>query len=166
MSDQLIWAHNGFDNYHTEPIYMREIMQYCHYSDDIPESIQHKLFYTILLCRLGRGWVSYQDGIGNVAKTLYDSFFEILDDRAITISLQCIWGNEIQNKMEYPQCRKHLEHVLAIFSDKAVNERLKEIIAYIKVNLKSVKSLATDSTFIALTNNWENNWLHRMRKQE
>ena len=159
LSKELFCAHNGYDNFSTETIYMREILQYCHCASDIPESISYQLIHVIILCRLGRGFVSYSDGIGSSAKNLYDEFLKKFDSRCVAIALQCLWSDDILCKVDgYSRCRKHLTSILDIFSELVIDERSKEIITFIKSNINNIKNLNTDPTFIALTSCWDHNW--------
>lgn len=130
FADRLDDVHDGWDNYYNEPPVMREILQYCHKSTDIPNEVKPKLVRVVLRCRLGRG-LRYREGVSPAGLPLYDTFLGLLDDTGIVECVISLFRPEINSKLTEPVCQKHLGNLLAILRPLAVSDRLKAVLDYL-----------------------------------
>ncbi len=129
LCDDLIAAHNGWDNYYNEPQFAREIMKYIKSSQDIPAERTEKLIDTFLECRIGRE-VTYCHGVSPSAEPLYDSFFSILSKEQIQLLLRLLKkhfdsiysGSSIK-------CQNAVQ-IIEIIKSPLLGERLNEILEY------------------------------------
>jgi hypothetical protein len=130
LAERLDDAHDGYNNFYTEPPIMREILQFCQRSNDIPQDVLYKLVKVVLRCRLGRG-LSYQGGVSPAGLPLYDQFLGILDDNGIIHVVISLFAPEINSKLDEPICQRHLQSILAILRTIAVSERLKQVLDFL-----------------------------------
>lgn len=140
LIDKLSDAHNGFDNFYTEPPIMREILRYFQKSSDIPSEILSNLINIILCCRIGRG-VSYYDGVSPAGKIMYDKFLSLLDEEGILVCLSKIFSPDVNYKLSKERCKKQLQEVLELLQHNAISDRVKEILEYVKENIDRVQTI-------------------------
>ena len=129
LSERLLSAHHGWDNFYNEPPIMREILQYCKKASDIPKEILPKIVKVVIMCRLGRG-LSYCEGVSPGGKPLYDAFLGLLDDTGITYAIIALLSSDIRSKLQNKICQKHLVNILSTLRKVAVSERIIEAIDF------------------------------------
>lgn len=129
LSERLLSAHHGWDNFYNEPPVMREILRYCKKASDIPKEILPKIVKVVIKCRLGRG-LSYCEGVSPAGKQLYEAFLGLLDDTGITYSIIALLSSDIRSKLQNKICQKHLISILNILRNVAVSERIIEAIDF------------------------------------
>jgi hypothetical protein len=130
LADRLDDAHDGWDNYYNEPSVMREILQFCRKSTDIPKEVLPKLVKVVLRCRLGRG-LSYREGVSPAGLPLYDRFLDMLDDTGIVNCVIALFRPEISSKLTNTICQKHLLAVLSRVRPLAISDRLKQVLDFL-----------------------------------
>lgn len=86
LCDNLLNAHNSWDNFYHEPPIAKDIMKYIKTSSDIPTERAEKLIRTFAECRIGRE-VTYYHGVSQGALSTYDDFFKLLSKEHILILL-------------------------------------------------------------------------------
>ncbi len=127
LADQLEEIHESRDNFHHEPAVMREILQYCKTSTDVPKEILPKLIKVVLRCRLGRG-LSYRNGVSPGGMPLYDQFLKLLDDDGIAQCISTLFQPEVNEKLKNRICQMHLKIVLQNLKSIAISDRLRDSI--------------------------------------
>lgn len=130
LADRLDDVHDGWDNYYNEPPVMREILQFCRKSTDIPKEVLPKLTRVILRCRLGRG-LSYREGVSPAGRPLYDQFLGMLDDTGIVYCVIALYHPEINSKLTGVICQRHLDSVLHLLKNLAISDRLKQVLDFL-----------------------------------
>ncbi|MDB9527206.1 hypothetical protein PN498_14490 [Oscillatoria sp. CS-180] len=125
LSDQLKETHEGWDNFHYEPAVMREILQYCKSSTDIPKEVLPKLTKIVLRCRIGNG-VNYKRGVSPGGVPLYDQFLCLLDDEGAACCINALFQPEINSKIRNKICQVHLRNVLESLKLIVISDRLKD----------------------------------------
>lgn len=130
IAERLDDVHDGMNNFYNEPPVMREVLQFCRKSTDIPPDVLPKLVKVVIRCRIGRG-LSYHDGVSPAGLALYDTFLGMLDDRGIIHGIISLFRPEINSKLTADICQKHLASVLAIVRPLAISDRLKQVLDYL-----------------------------------
>ena len=125
LADQLEDIHEGRDNFYHEPAVMKEILQYCRVSTDIPKEVLPKLVKVVLRCRLGRG-LTYRDGVSPGGLPLYDQFLKLLDDDGIAECVKTFFYPEVNSKLQNRICQMHLRAVLQNLRTIVISERLRD----------------------------------------
>lgn len=130
LCDDLLNAHNGWDNYYHEPPIAKEIMKYITTASDIPEEIESKLISVFLECRIGRE-VDYCDGVSQGAIKYYDSLLKMLTEEQIKYVLSDLNRHMISiNRGDSVQA-KNIREVINLLSREDLSERVNEIVKYI-----------------------------------
>ena len=150
LSDQLDEAHDGWDNYHSEPSLMREILSFGRSSVDFPKETLPKLTRVVLRCRIGRG-LPYRDGVSPTGKTLYDKFFGMLDDNGVVLCLTALFYPEINSKLSNPICHQHLAAVLDILRKIIISDRLKSAIDFLIADVPNAWKASSSKKFLEIT---------------
>lgn len=146
LADRLDDAHDGRDNFYSEPPVMREVLMYCRTSRDLPASVLPKLTSAVLRCRIGRG-LSYRDGVSPAGKPLYDRFLGMLDDAGIALIVEAMFRPEINGKLASPICQRHLQEVLQIIRPLAISERLRGVTDFLLADIPSAHRASSMPAF-------------------
>jgi hypothetical protein len=130
LSDDLLEARYGWDNFQNEPPYIRKILTYFETENDIPKERIEKLIKVVLICRIGKG-ISYNHGVSPNGKILYDRFFKLLGDNNILQVLEQMHSYEVRVKIDNRFGQDNMIEILNILKENAVSERLHEIIDFL-----------------------------------
>ena len=142
LCDQLINAHNGWDNFINEISFAREIMSYIHSIQDIPEIRIESLIKTFLICRIGND-VWYHNGVSEGAKPYYDSLFAMMDESSTITTIKIMLDNNFQRYLYGNNRPLQAKEIIGILKEnKLLTDRLREILNYIynyKGNITSIR---------------------------
>ena len=130
LADRLEDVHVAYDNYWHEPPIMREILQFCRTSADIPREVLPKLAKVVMRCRIGRGF-AYHEGVSPGGRPLYDSFLGMMNDEGIASCISACFMPEINSRLQSQICQRHFTSALAIVRPLAISERLKEVLDFL-----------------------------------
>lgn len=150
LADQLLAAHQGYDNFYNEPPFIQEILQYCKSSRDIPKESLPKLTKVIMRCRLGRG-LSYNQGVSPAGRPKYDQFFSMLDDNGVVYCLLALFDPEINCKLAGTICQGHLHAILTILRGVVISERLRAAIDFLLADIPGAAGANRKTDFRELT---------------
>ena len=128
--DDLLAAHDAWDNFYNEVPHARKILSYISSEADIPQERRDKLIRAMLVWRIGNG-VSYCNGISPQGKLVYDEILGRLGDENIVIALTLIYRREIHIILSNSNCRNSAVEVLRLLHNNAVSDKLKEILNYL-----------------------------------
>lgn len=130
LLEQLLAAHNDWNNFHHEAPIADSIASYIAEQSDILPNYVEKLIKVILMCRIGRG-VNYCNGVSPRGKVYYDNLLSLLGDKYSPIAISTLTHYEIQRKLEQRECRKQARLALEIIKQNVVNARLSECLDYL-----------------------------------
>jgi hypothetical protein len=150
LADQLEETHEARDNFYHEPAVMKEILQYCKTSTDIPKEVLPKLVKIVLRCRLGRG-LSYRNGVSPSGIPLYDQFLKLLDDDGVAKCIDVFFEPEINEKLKSRICQIHLKSILQNLRAIVISERLEESIDVMLKDIPNAHSAGMKLSFRELT---------------
>lgn len=150
LADQLEEVHEGRDNFYHEPAVMKEILQYCRVSTDIPKEVFPKLARVILRCRLGRG-LTYKNGVSSGGLPLYDQFLKLLDDDGIVECIKIFFYPEINSKLQNRICQLHLKAVLQNLRTIVISERLRDSLDILLDDIPNAYLASIERDFRELT---------------
>ncbi len=147
LCDKLEDARTGYDNYWNEPSIIQDILSYLNTSLDIPKAISEKMIQTILLCRIGKG-ISYQEGVSPQARPLYDKFFKLLDDDMIIQLIKMSFKTIIRVKIDFSDISlKQYSEILDILYSVASLPKVKEIVKFLRTNIKNATNACNNPEF-------------------
>jgi hypothetical protein len=150
LADQLEEKHEGWDNFYNEPSVMKEILQYCKSSTDVPKEVLPKLIKIVLRCRLGRG-LSYQNGVSPGGRPLYDQFIKLLDDDGIASCIASFFDHDINSKLQNRVCQMHLKAVLENLKSIVISERLRDSVDFLLRDITNAHVAGRRKEFRELT---------------
>jgi hypothetical protein len=150
LAEQLESTHEAWDNFYHEPSVMKEIIQYCKSSTDIPREVLPKLVKIVVRCRLGRG-LTYENGVSPGAMPLYDQFFKILDDDGVAHCINALFQTEINPKLQNPICQIHLKTILQNLKSIVISERLRDSIDILLKDISKAYTANKERDFRELT---------------
>lgn len=132
---ELLEKHDGYDNFHHESPVAAQIYSYMPDNNSVLQPLASRLYKSILICRLGRGNVSYCEGVSLGAKKYYDSILSYAGDNYSPAILAALSHYEVRSQLASPQCRKHLKAILEIVKKSVVNGRILECIDFLLVEI-------------------------------
>ncbi|MDD2805630.1 MAG: hypothetical protein PHV33_08750 [Elusimicrobiales bacterium] len=150
IADRLSDAHDGMNNFYTEPPIMMEVFQFCQKSSDIPNEVRYKLVKAVMRCRIGRA-INYRDGVSSAGRPLYDKFLGILDDNGIVCVVLSLFEPEINAKLEFPTCQNNLKLIFEIIKPLAVSGRVKDMMSYLASDIPNAHKANHRKDFQQLT---------------
>lgn len=134
LSDELLNAHNGWDNFKFEAPIIKNIMRYIKTSEDIPAGREESLIRNILLCRIGRSYVNYCNGVSPRAVAYYDEFFKLLDNSQVMTLFKVLRDPIVVNELHSVNTNQNFKQVLDIIDSSTLRDRSLEILNYLKTN--------------------------------
>ena len=129
LCDNLLDAHNSWDNFYHEPPIAKDIMKYIKTSNDIPRERTEKLIRTFIECRIGRE-VTYCHGVSQGALHTYDNFFKLLSKEQILILLT-ILKDELDSIYNGAGIRaKNAKELILCIKSPLLGDRINEILDF------------------------------------
>jgi len=153
LLDQLLDAHNGWDNFHKEAPIVDLLCSYIQTQNDILVNNVEKMVKVILMCRIGRD-VKYCGGISPRGKAYYDYILALLGDKFTPYLFVTLTHYEIQRKLDATQSRIHAKEILEIVKKNIVNGRLIECLDYLIDRIESTKQCIFDKKFQELSSSY------------
>jgi hypothetical protein len=150
LADQLEEKHEGRDNFYNEPAVMKQILQYCRSSTDIPKEVLPKLVKIVLRCRIGRG-LKYCNGVSPGGCSLYDQFLKLLDDDGVACCVNIFFDPEINSKLANRICQMHLKTILENLKSIVISERLRDCIIFLLQDISNAYVAGSKKDFRELT---------------
>lgn len=150
--DELLDARYAWDNFYNEPPHIKKVMSFFESENDIPSERINKIIKVILICRIGKG-IPYNSGVSPGGKPFYDSFFSLLGDNNIILTLVAMHTNEVRVNLDNRYCQEHMVSVLNLLKTNAISERIQEIIDYLIRHERSLDVIHNNKTYKELTKN-------------
>lgn len=153
LCDNLLNAHNSWDNFYHEPPIAKDIMKYIKTSSDIPTERAEKLIRTFAECRIGRE-VTYCHGVSQGALSTYDDFFKLLSKEHILILLT-ILKDEFDSIYNGAGIRaQNAKELILCVKSPILGERINEILDFMLnfSNKKILNKVYKDQSFKELCN--------------
>jgi hypothetical protein len=136
LTEKLLDAHLGWDNFHYEPVAITLILKFCKKIEDIPSEILPQLIKVVLRCRIGKG-LTYSQGVSPSGKPLYDTFIAMLNDDSFDNFMYALFSIEVKSKLTNPICQTQLKTILEIYRNNIVSERKIEAIDFLLNDIKN-----------------------------
>lgn len=144
--DNLMTAHEGWNNFYTEVAPARLLQRIVPGNGDIPVAVISKYVKVITMCRIGNGY-----GVSWDASDYYDELLARFQDVQIRSFINLLYDPEIISRLQFPKCARAYQSIVTTLIARAVRPRVKETLAFIEQyptdRLKNVKS---DDRFLTL----------------
>jgi hypothetical protein len=130
LTDDLISANSGYDNYYYEAPIITKIMTYLSSPTDLPVEVSRDLIEVIMQCRIGRGY-SHENGVSPRGKPLYDKFFSLMREEFIPEFISLITTTSIRTKLRNNTAIRQFIELLKLVRSTLVTERYIEALDYL-----------------------------------
>lgn len=153
LCDNLLNAHNSWDNFYHEPPIAKEIMKYIKTSSDIPTERAEKLIRTFAECRIGRE-VTYCHGVSQGALSTYDVFFKLLSKEHVLILLTVL-KDEFDSIYDGTGIRaQNAKELISLIRSPILGDRINEILDFMLnfSDRKILNKVYKDQSFKELCN--------------
>lgn len=145
--------HNGWDNFHHEAPVAAQIYSYNPDQGSVLENLAHRLFKTILMCRIGNG-VNYNSGVSPGGRRYYDAILAYVGDKYSPHLMASLSDFEIKNRLHNLTCRKNAKDALLQAKSNVINMRLIECLDYLINHIETNQNCVSDSTFKKLSQDY------------
>jgi hypothetical protein len=149
LVDELISAHNGWDNFHHEVPPARRLSSYIATEADIPFERRDKLVHAILKCRIGNG-VSYNGGVSPLGRQIYDEILGRLGDNNIVQLLILMYSADIRIMLPNLNCKMHAVAILQLVRGRTVSEKILQILDFLIARAANLENAMNSVEFKTL----------------
>jgi hypothetical protein len=153
LTDELISANAGYDNYYYEVPIIAKILSYISSPKDLPVEISGELIKAVLKCRIGRGY-SFENGVSPSGKPLYNQFFELMREDFVPEFLHILRRVDIRTKLRNSIAIHQLIEVLELIRKHIVTERFQEALDYLIATLPKKDEAMLDKDFQRITSSF------------
>lgn len=133
--DNLMTAHEGWNNFYTEVAPARLLHRIVPDNGDIPGAVISKYVKAITMCRIGNGY-----GVSWNASDYYDDLLARFQDVQIRSFINLLYNSEVISRLQFQSCAKGYQSIATTLIARAVRPRLAYIEQYPVDRLKNVKS--------------------------
>jgi len=122
ISENLLHAHNGFNNFYNEEPYAKILIKYIPTSGSVPQLIRFYYVKVLLICKLGNTY-----GVSHSAEPYYNQMIERFQDLEFTELLKLLDDNEIVIMFKNnPKRIEQFINFLVPLKEKIKSEKLKK----------------------------------------
>ena len=141
--DNLAMAHNGWNNFHTEPAPARLLHHLVPDSGDVPRAVLSKYVKTVTMCHIGNG-----SGISWAADDYYHDLLTRFSDNHILTFINLVRDAEVASRLRFRMCAARFQALAATLNERAVRPRLKEVLTFIEdYHQTRLHNIPSDSGF-------------------
>jgi hypothetical protein len=155
LSDQLIAANAGWDNFYHEVPIIAAILTYIKVPKDLPTTLAPDLIAVSLKARIGRG-TNYEGGVSPKGKLLYDHLFSIIGESFFPEIMVGLTTLEVRSKIRNEIAKRQLVSLLKVIKKNVVNERYLESLDYLINNIPSNSEAMLSKEFRKITSTFLN----------
>jgi hypothetical protein len=136
--DSLLNAHNGWHNFHTEPIPARLVQSFVPPSGQIPINSMMNYVRVLTICRIGNEY-----GVSNNAQMIYDDLMAKWSNDEAKCLIKLLQNDyKLRSKLQFLACTKRLKQVIEKIqiniTDPLIQDILKLIINFSNHHLDSI----------------------------
>ena len=125
--DNLETAHNGWNNFHTEPVPARMLHRLIPGNGDVPRAVLTKYVKTLTMCTIGNG-----RGFSWAADGYYQDLMSRFSDNQILAFINLVRDPEVASRLQFQLCANRYQSLATQLKNRAVRPRLKEVLAFIE----------------------------------
>ncbi len=141
--DALMTAHNGFNNFYSEPGPARLLQRLVPASGEISANVIKKYVKTMVMCKIGNGY-----GICWAAEPVYDDLIGRFSDKFIFWFINLLHDAEFTSRLRLGKCSQRYQSVATNLQPKVVNAQLKQAVAFVSgFPTVSMHSIGADVRF-------------------
>jgi hypothetical protein len=138
--DELIDAHNNWNNFHTEPSIARRLQELVGRYGDIPEGLNRKYVLGVIEVFLTNG-----NGIAKFADPIYQDLIRTFDPQQASLSLRSFTDTAIATKLQWPLPQGKWAELLELIGSKLTGRNDRELFDAVKALAAKPQLLARDA---------------------
>ncbi len=142
--DDLLNTHNGWDNFHNEPISAKLVQSFIHNSGEIPINCLKNYVRVLTICRIGN-----QYGVSNNAQPIYDELITKWSNNEAKYLIILLEDDyKLLSKFQFTACQNNFKEVIKIISTNITDSVIEEMLNLIKKFPNSqLSSISKDRRF-------------------
>ena len=144
--ENLMTAHDGWDNFHTEPGPAKLLAGIVPENGTVPIDVLHKYVKGITMCRMGNGY-----GVSWAARPYYEELFGRFSDDQIRVFVNLLHDSEVSSRLQSRNCAANFKGIAAKLNDRAVRPRVKAFLNFIQEYPQdSLKDITRDPKYLPM----------------
>jgi hypothetical protein len=145
ISEKLLHAHNGFNNFYNEDPHAKSLLKYIPPSGSVPQLVRAYYVKVLLICRLGNGY-----GVANAAVPYYNQMIDRFQDPEFSELFRLLDDNEIIVIFNDADRANRFIQLLIPLKEKIKSEKLKK--AYNIIINSPIPDLQSKKTYQTIKN--------------
>jgi hypothetical protein len=125
--ENLIVAHNSFNNFYTEPSFASQLKSVIGTHGSIPSQLDYQYVKTIVTVFLTNGY-----GIANLAEPIYIDLIKSFTSRQTFIALISFTDDLIRSKLQFKLCQEKFEEMLNYLEPNITSEGIQDLLEEIR----------------------------------
>lgn len=146
--DNLIMAHNSWQNFYNEPAPARLLHHLVPRNGHIPNAVLSKYVKTLTMCSIGNGF-----GISWAAGNYYADLLNRFSDIHIQSFINLTSDREVASRLQFPSCSNRYKSLATKLKERSIRPRLKEILSFIEGYRDRLHNITSDPGYSRLRQN-------------
>ena len=109
-------AHQGFNNFYTEPAHAKILLLSVPRTGVIPAAVRHEYVKTLTMCRIGNGY-----GVSRGALSYYDELIERFQEPEIQVFAGLVMDSEVASRLQFQSCASNLRALTTTLRERTAN---------------------------------------------
>ena len=144
--DNLMTAHCGWDNFHTESAPAKLLARIVPENGIVPVDVLPKYVKTLAMCRIGNGY-----GVSWTARPYYDELFRRFSDDHVRTFVNLLHDSEVNSRLQSGNCAANFQLIAATLNDRAIRPRVKALLSFIQEYPQlSLKDITKDPKYLPM----------------
>lgn len=119
--DDLIQAHNGYNNFHNEPSPARSLAKYVPDNGIVPPSVAARYVKVVTMCKIGNGY-----GVSNAAMPTYNSLIGCWQEDHVRSFVHLLEDDSVRSRLQFTPCATNYRQLADHFATRVTDQNLKE----------------------------------------
>ncbi|MGC8116809.1 hypothetical protein ACP3VQ_17465 [Metapseudomonas otitidis] len=116
-TNALFDAHNGYNNFHSEPAHARNLLAYIPANGQIPESVRVPYVKTLVMARIGNGY-----GVSEMAVPHYRSMISRFGEEEFKEFVKLLTDRQFQARLALRNCAPRFKELANLFLPRTANQ--------------------------------------------
>lgn len=141
--DDLLVAHRGFNNFHTEPPLARELQRFVGEHGNVPAQVSDAYVYGLVEVFLTNGL-----GVALNADPIYRALLKQLTPEQALVAILSFRDDTIASRLQFDRCREQYRELVQMMKSNVSAAAVKELIAHIESYRGPLEHMKDDDWFM------------------
>jgi hypothetical protein len=141
--DSLIVAHKGFNNFHSEVTFAKQLRRVMGENPKIPKGLEKKYIFSLVNVFLTNAY-----GVATGAEPVYLDLIQKLNPLQATFAVLSITDAEVFSKLQFPLCQIKYKKLLSILKPNIISEPVKDLIVKIESFTGKLDKVTGDKSIV------------------